>query len=252
MSAGQVSIVRRRLAERGLVAEETQHTIHIKIIDVWELNFAYYSVKDRPNITGWTIPQLQKWINESVYHLNTSEEEDEKCLPPKQGVYEVNTEAEKCLPGKTKNKLPIKKEPIRKGGKPPKRSYLTDVFQGNVNLREGERLIQQADWDIPNPEHRQAVAAFLEASRLTIPPDGTRNDWIKSVNIHVQAYGATRLEDLYPRIITKMCEEQLTISRPGSVTNPLAALVGEMNRDDNGRQSQPNAAPGPLPDFVTS
>lgn len=138
-----------------------------------------------------------------------------------------------------------------KGETAPKRTYLGDLFAGNVNLREGEKLIQQADWDIHSPEHRQAMAVFLEASRLPIPPDEGRGDWIKSINIHVQAYGITRLEDLYPRIIAKMSDERLSISRPGSVTNPLAALVGEMNRE-NGRQSQQTADPGPLPEFVTS
>lgn len=139
--------------------------------------------------------------------------------------------------------------------------YLTDIFIGNTQdngLREGERLIQLADWDIRNPEHRRAMVTFLEASRLPIPAKpGGRKDWINSIDIHVQTYGVTELEKLYPRVVEKMRGEGLTVSRPGSVTNNMADMVARQATEPSTESSTPDWAqedwePTEELDFITS
>ncbi len=134
------------------------------------------------------------------------------------------------------------------GGEPPARDYLTDVFNGNVNLREGEKLIQQAEWGINDPEHRQAMAAFLEASRLPIPrTKTTRGNWLSCVGDHIHICGTEQLEELYPRIIAHMRGDGLTVSRPGSVTNNLADWWAQ---EQNGGKHAPNNRTGRVPGSV--
>lgn len=103
MSPAKISLARRTLADKGLIEWwKVGQYVHVKIVDVWELNFAYFSVKDRPSIDGWTIQKLSRWI-ESVYHINTYGKVNlDKCLPDKQTVPDINTLGEKCLPHKTK------------------------------------------------------------------------------------------------------------------------------------------------------
>jgi len=136
----------------------------------------------------------------------------------------------------------VKQKETKGGTKAPSppRDYLTDVFNGNLKLREGERMIQQADWDIRSPEHRQAIAAFLEASHLPVPPDKTRRDWMGSIDIHVKTYGASQLETMYPSVIAHMRGDGLTVSRPGSVTNNLADYWAKQKGDTDGTTRRGN------------
>lgn len=119
MNHGQVSIVRKRLENKGLITCSLKGTLHIKIVDIWELNFSYFTVrksfkqngKDPPSLDGWTVPQLRDWVT-SVYHINTEGD----CLSPKQTGYHINTEGENCLPPKHKKEHDIKKELTKEHG----------------------------------------------------------------------------------------------------------------------------------------
>lgn len=119
MSPAKVSLSRRELVALGLIREtlpENAHqgeTVRVHIVDVWPLNFAYYSVADRPDVSGWSLAQLGAWLTQAAQVINgrynTEPEpappqdkgclpgkqepdpaEDEGCLPPKQGVCDIN------------------------------------------------------------------------------------------------------------------------------------------------------------------
>lgn len=126
MSTAKVSLVRRELATRGLIVEHQQpkQEEHIKpqvfitIIDIWELNFFYYSYKEgRPNIAGWTVEQLREWLN-SVYVVNA----DGGRLPSERDrLPHKREQGRERLPGKQKKEPSYKKEHegTNNGGPPP-------------------------------------------------------------------------------------------------------------------------------------
>lgn len=63
MSLGQLTKARDGLSSKGLIqkAKSGQH-MHIRIVDIWEVNFAYFSLKERPDINDWLIEQLNDFL----------------------------------------------------------------------------------------------------------------------------------------------------------------------------------------------
>ena len=115
MGLGQVPKARDGLAERGLIEKiEAGQYVHVKIVDIWELNFAYFMIKDRPDVLGWTIKQLRSYLK-SVRHTNTlsdnrslHERPESNRSPDEQSVRITNTSTQKRSHSETK------KEPINK------------------------------------------------------------------------------------------------------------------------------------------
>jgi len=115
MSTAKVSLIRRKLAEKGLITEHIQDKqadqikpqVHVTIVDIWEINFLYYSFKEgRPNIAGWAISQVREWID-SVYQINA----DNQRLPPKrERLPDKRKEAGERLPRKQKKEPTTQKE----------------------------------------------------------------------------------------------------------------------------------------------
>jgi predicted transcriptional regulator len=88
--------------------------------------------------------------------------------------------------------------------------------------------LKRSGWNIRDPDHFQAMACFLDASRLPVPFDkSARKDWIGKVSEHLKIYGLEALRELYPLVIAHMRGDGLTVSRPGSVTNNLASYWAE-------------------------
>ena len=102
MSTSQVSRSRDGLVSRGLIKKvESGQYMHVRIVDVWELNFAYFLIEDRPDIHGWTIEQLKDFLK-SVPTRNTLTEKrpsekhfDQKRPYQKRSVPTRNTLTEK-------------------------------------------------------------------------------------------------------------------------------------------------------------
>ena len=120
MSAGQVSKARDGLAGRGLIAKiESGQYVHVKIVDIWELNFAYFLTENRSDISGWTIQRLKDYLK-SVHCMNTSiikrspdEHSDKKRSPDEHSVHTVNTSGQKCSYSETKKEQKNKNQPIK-------------------------------------------------------------------------------------------------------------------------------------------
>ena len=125
MSVGQVSKARDGLADRGLITKiESGQYVHVKIVDIWELNFAYFLTEDRPDIAGWTIKRLRDYLK-SVHNMNTSiikrspdEHLTQKRSPDEHSVHNMNTSSEKCSYYETKKEHKNKNKPIEGGEKP--------------------------------------------------------------------------------------------------------------------------------------
>ncbi len=96
--------------------------------------------------------------------------------------------------------------------------------------------LQAAGWEIQNSDVELAIVYFVLAVRsqhpgFKIPNDtGTRKDWHKSVNAHLQNYKLSELQDLYNEAIIKMIEKNLSYWRPGSLTK--WALSEIVNKSD--------------------
>ena len=126
MAVGKITPTRLALEKKGLITTSggglgRNGTTPVEIIDIWELNTAFYAEKERPDIDGWTINQLDDWLK-NVHHVNIECPQDEhipeECSPREQ---KCSPDEQECSPRETK-KEPIKKEPIKKeliGGKPP-------------------------------------------------------------------------------------------------------------------------------------
>ncbi len=107
MNGSKVSTTRRELNTLGLIVchkVKGSDNIHIKIVDIWEINFAFYSRSNRPDIDGWTIAQVSAWTN-GVRQENTSERS-----PEERGVRGESSQPRKRSRYEQK-KEPIKKEP---------------------------------------------------------------------------------------------------------------------------------------------
>jgi hypothetical protein len=125
---------------------------------------------------------------------------------------------------------------------PSVQEQLPTLFPDGREAPDYEQVIQRSGWRINNTDHRRALALFLEVSQLDIPFDkSARGDWLKQIDIHLKTYGLDRLRNMYPRIISEMREDGLSICRPGSLTNPLADLRAR-DKHGNGKQS-----PGGIP-----
>jgi hypothetical protein len=184
--------------------------------------------------TGLTIPSIRDGLKRGIEHGFIEHHQDATDKARVKNFYSLRMrEGENCkkdspsgkksLPRSEKETLERNSKKEKEGASPAP-DYLTDVFNGNVNLREGEKLIQRAGWDIHSSEHCRAMGAFLEASGLPIPRSKTtRRDWLSCISDHIHiCREVSKLEDLYPRIIAHMRGDGLTVSRPGSVTNNLA------------------------------
>ena len=73
MSIGKVVKGRRSLAKRGLITAtegapdrkgKKGTPVKIHIVDIWRLNFIYFSVdkRKRPEVTDWIVKQLSDWV----------------------------------------------------------------------------------------------------------------------------------------------------------------------------------------------
>lgn len=91
------------------------------------------------------------------------------------------------------------------------------------------RDVSKAGWTIRQQDALRAVALFLAASKLPIPNDtNTRKDWLKAVYQQLTDFGVGVLERAYPLAVRQMMADGLTVSRPGSLTKTLPAIVKAM------------------------
>lgn len=91
------------------------------------------------------------------------------------------------------------------------------------------RDVCNSGWTIKQQDALRAVALFLVASKLPIPNDAsTRKDWLKAVHQQLTDFGVGILERAYPLAVQQMLADGLTVSRPGSLTKTLPAIVKTM------------------------
>jgi hypothetical protein len=233
MSTAKVSIARRQLTEKGLIIEHPQPkkpghkhgAVYVTMVDIWRLNFLYFSFRKRPDITGWTVPQLEAWT-ETVYVVNGDDEEmDADRLQDKRPVTGVNGEGGSGrLQGKQKKEpCSSKKEPNKKNG---------------------------ADAPKRKPAGRNAIKAelethFAEVTELDKPPAKTEKQqraasqrWWKPL-LEIAAAcddDVERTRNLITWTVQEMDREGLTISHPLSIVNIAKAEQARRKRSDgNGR-----------------
>lgn len=86
MSTGQVSMARKSLAERGLVILQAEtRPVVVTIVNIWELNTAFYKLEYRPDIDGWSIEQVKIWLcdmSTDVHPVNVSSHNDSDTRSP--------------------------------------------------------------------------------------------------------------------------------------------------------------------------
>lgn len=98
--------------------------------------------------------------------------------------------------------------------------------RGRSRETNADRLLQAAGWELPSSELLAACRAFIDATG--IPPPRTksaRRDWVAVLTQHVEEYGTEQLPRLYRMAVERL--KGLTISRPGSLTNTLPAVMRE-------------------------
>lgn len=84
MAMGMVTKARESLQARGLITtlarKHKNDTPSIMIVDIWDLNEAYYLEIGRPSVDGWTIEQLRQWAD-SVHTMNADKHNLPKRSP---------------------------------------------------------------------------------------------------------------------------------------------------------------------------
>lgn len=100
---------------------------------------------------------------------------------------------------------------------------------GSGNHTDAIREIERHGWHIRGADLLRVTAAFVDASGLPIPnATASRNGWLKDIRQHLEDFGVGVLEQAYPATVRKMQAEGLTISRPGSLTKTLPAVVATL------------------------
>lgn len=69
MSDGQVSESRKNLAQKGLILVQPGRPVIVTIVDIWDLNRAYYQLENRPNIDSWTVEKIKLWLT-NIHQVN--------------------------------------------------------------------------------------------------------------------------------------------------------------------------------------
>lgn len=101
--------------------------------------------------------------------------------------------------------------------------------KGAGNHADRIREIERHGWIIRGADLLKATAAFVGASELPIPNATTsRKGWLKDIREHLEDFGLAVLERAYPLAVQQMLADGLTVSRPGSLTKTLPAIVKTM------------------------
>jgi len=211
--------------------------------------------------TGLTIPTIRDGIKRAVKHGFIIHTQDAKDKARVKNFYTLKMRGEKLLHAECKkdsvgmqNSLPRSEKEtldrnnkIDKGGAknsadptylPEAEDQLPNLFPRAQGNRDYEQAIKDANWRINNTDHRQAMALWLEASRLDVPFDkSARGDWLKSIDLHLKSYSVEQLKFLYPRVVAEMRGDRITVSRPGSVTSNLADFVARERSGNNGNRN---------------
>lgn len=113
---------------------------------------------------------------------------------------------------------------------PPSNVQVRVLFPaGAGNHTDAIREIERHGWHIRGADLLRVTAAFVDASGLPIPnAAASRNGWLKDIRQHLEDFGVGALEQAYPATVHKMQAEGLTISRPGSLTKTLPAVVATL------------------------
>lgn len=85
MSTGQVSEARKSLALRGLVIVQESRPVVVTIVNIWELNTAFYKLEHRPDVDGWGVEQIKRWLydmSSDVHTVNVSSHNDSNLRSP--------------------------------------------------------------------------------------------------------------------------------------------------------------------------
>jgi hypothetical protein len=86
MSTGQVSSARKSLTERGLIIVQAEtRPVVVTIVNIWEINTAFYKLEYRPDVDTWTIEQVQVWLYDmstDVHTVNVSSHNDSDIRSP--------------------------------------------------------------------------------------------------------------------------------------------------------------------------
>jgi hypothetical protein len=90
MSAGQVSQARKSLTERGLIIVQAEtRPVVVTIVNIWEINTAFYKLEYRPDVDTWTIEQVQVWLcdmSTDVHTVNVSSHNDIDTRSPDEHI----------------------------------------------------------------------------------------------------------------------------------------------------------------------
>lgn len=79
MSTGQVSEARKQLAEKGLIIVQDGRPVVVTVVNIWDLNTAYYQLEHRPDVEGWTVEQVKLWLGD-VHSMNISSHNDSNIV----------------------------------------------------------------------------------------------------------------------------------------------------------------------------
>lgn len=72
MSAAQVSVSRRVLAERGLIIVQAEtRPVVVVVVNIWEINTAFYKLEHRPDVDGWSVEQVKIWLCDMSTDVHT-------------------------------------------------------------------------------------------------------------------------------------------------------------------------------------
>jgi hypothetical protein len=212
MSIGQTSQARNRLVERGLICtiRKGNDGTAVRIVNIWDLNTAYYSQEHRPDIDGWTIEQLREWYT-GVHNMNTLPDKPSNSEHLEPGVHIMN--------GSVHN-MNNKKEPIKnilpKGnsGEAPQpatkgpKTVVKDTFLEYSKLPWPGLKKKQTFW----------WSQFGEIARIFNNDSDTAVKAIKSV-------------------IGYMRQQNLSIVGPQSIVNLCGQIAGGQPLVANGRDS---------------